>query len=168
MGIQSVKIRDKVVYLFDTVICDAIDIESTIGLSLSDLKYRARDDLNQLANFLYDSLGALLSGIATANDLTASAESLVSEIRLGGWPAILVSGLLFILPSFFVVGVIFAFKSISAKRFQLYLSYVILPMFMGVIGFCVVVCCILIPLAVVNAGKIATMSRLNTKKITSA
>jgi hypothetical protein len=153
VGIKSVKIRDKVVYLFDTVICDAVDLESTLGVSLSDLKERARDDLNKLSNFIYDSLAALLSGIDTANNLTESAESVVSEIRLGGWPAILVSGLLFILPSFFVVGVFCALKNIRAKRFQQYLSYVILPMFMGVIGFCIILCCVLIPVAAMNAGE---------------
>jgi NhaP-type Na+/H+ or K+/H+ antiporter len=153
VGVKSVQIRDKVVYLFDTVICDSVDIENTLGVSISDLKSKARDDLNQLSNFLYDSLSAMLSGISMANNLTTSAESVVSEIRLGGWPAILVSGLLFILPAFFVVGVSCAFKNIRAKKFQLYLSYIVLPMFMGVIGFCAVVCCILIPVAAMNAGK---------------
>lgn len=153
LGIKSVKIRDKIVYLFDAVICDAVDIESTLGVSFSDLKSRARDDLNKLSDFLYNSLVALISGINTANNLTGSAEKVVSEIRLGGWPAILVSGLLFILPAFFVVGVSCAFKNVRAKRFQQYLSYIILPMFICVIGFCIVVCCILIPLATMNAGK---------------
>jgi hypothetical protein len=153
VGTRSVEIRDKVVYLFDTVICDAVDIEDTLGVKLNDLKTTARDDLNQLSNFLYESLEALLAGINTANDLTTSAEGVVSEIRLGGWPAILVAGFLFILPSFFVVGVSFAFANIKAKRFQLYLSYVILPMFMGVVGFCIIVCCFLIPVAAINAGE---------------
>eukprot|EP00804_Cyclotella_cryptica_P015932 CCRYP_019191-RD/>CCRYP_019191-RD protein AED:0.06 eAED:0.06 QI:216/1/1/1/1/1/5/27/582 len=151
VGTRSVKIRDKVVYLFDTVICDAIDTEDTLGVNFNDLKTTARDDLNQLSSFLYESLDALLAGIDTANALTTSAEDVVSEIRLGGWPAILVAGFLFILPSFFVVGVSFAFANLTAKRFQLYMSYVILPMFICVVGFCIIVCCILIPMAAMNA-----------------
>lgn len=152
LGIESVKIRDQVIDLFDTEICYFI----TLGDAFSDLKSRARDDLSKLSDFLYDSLVALLSGIDTANNLTSRAESLVSEIRLGGWPAILVSGLLFILPAFFVVGVACAFKNVRAKRFQQCLNYVILPLFTGVIGFCIVACCILIPIAVMNAGKNTT------------
>jgi len=148
IGIQSVKIRDKVMYLFDTVLCESI---ANAGISLGDLKETAREDLNQLSNFLYDSLVALLSGIDTVDNLTTSAESVVSEARLLDWPAILVSGLLFILPAFFVVGVYCAFKKFTAKRFETYLSYVVLPLFMGVICFCIIVCCVLIPVAAVNA-----------------
>ena len=150
IGIQSVKIRDKVMYLFDTVLCESIE---SAGISLGDLKETAREDLNQLSNFLYDSLVAFLSGIDTVDNLTTSAESVVSEVRLLDWPAILVSGLLFILPAFFVVGVYCAFKNVTAKRFEMYLSYVVLPLFMGVICFCIIVCCVLIPVAAVNAGE---------------
>ena len=53
-----------------------------------------RDDVNQLSNILYESLGALLVGKDMANDLTTSAEGIVLEIKLGGCPVILDAGFL--------------------------------------------------------------------------
>jgi hypothetical protein len=154
VGDQSIKIRDKVFYLSNTVMCDSVDIKNALQASISE----AKDDLNELSNFFHGSIDALLSGINTVNNLTTRASDVVSEIRFGGWPAILVSGFLFILPAFFVVGVSMSIANVKAQQFSTYLSYVILPMFIGVVGFCIVVCCIMIPVAVMNGGELRNSS----------
>mmetsp|Transcript_21496 Transcript_21496/g.45206 ORF Transcript_21496/g.45206 Transcript_21496/m.45206 type:complete len:621 (+) Transcript_21496:300-2162(+) len=151
VGMRSVKIRDKVVDVFHTVMCDDPEVEEQLGINLVDVAIETRMALNALANFVYDYLLALRQGLAKAMSLTVGAETAFSEIQLVGWPVLVLAVALFILPAIFVIGTGFAMLDIKIKWFQLALSYFFLPVFVVVISLCIIGCCILLPVGVVNA-----------------
>ncbi|KAL7464482.1 hypothetical protein ACHAXS_004819, partial [Conticribra weissflogii] len=151
VGMRSVKIRDKVVDVFHTVMCDDPEVEEQLGINLVDVAIETRMALNALANFVYDYLLALRQGLAKAMSLAVGAETAFSEVQLVGWPVLVLAVALFILPAIFVIGVGFAMLDIKIKLFQLLLSYVFLPIFTVVISLCIIGCCVLLPVGVVNA-----------------
>lgn len=151
---RSVRIRDKVVDIFHTVMCDDPNVEKQLGVNLVDIGVESKMALNMLSNFIYDYLVAFRSGLNSANKLTQSAEAAFAETHLVGWPVLVLAVALFIMPALFVIGVGFAIMDVRIRTYQLMLSYVILPSFALMICLCIIGCCVLIPIGAMNSGEI--------------
>lgn len=145
-GTRSVKIRDKVVELFGTIQCNNLS-----GIDLYGLGKEATDDLNDLSGFIYEYASALINGITLSKGLSDSAEKVFAEVNLSGLPLFIMSGALFVLPAFFVVGVGLAMMEIRLPKFQMMLTYIILPTFTTVVLIAVVLCSVLLPLGAANS-----------------
>ena len=157
---QVCQIRDKVVQVFDTVMCDNPNVEQALGVSLVDIGTTAKKDLTELSNFIDEYLQALLSGIKITNGLANGAGDVFSKANFAGWPVVIVAGALFLLPAFFIIGVGFAMMNIRVRLFQLVLSYFLLPIFTAVIMLCIILCCVLLPLSAANSGEIYLYDQL--------
>jgi hypothetical protein len=151
VGANSINIRDDAVTALENICPVNPDIADTMGMGLMRIAGKAKTDLTMLADFIRDGLETLDKSLVLARSSADSARSFIQSIDYWGWQTKLICSGLFILPSFFAMGVGLVMLDINVERYQKALSYFFLPLFTMTITACCIVCCAILPLSAVTA-----------------
>ncbi|KAL3786891.1 hypothetical protein ACHAW5_006970 [Stephanodiscus triporus] len=151
VGDESISIRDKAMDALENICPANPNIEQTSGLDIIGIAEQAQTDLTMLADFIEDSLVTLDESLVLISSSAESATSFLESIDFWGWQTKLVVSGLFILPTFFAVGVGLVMMGFDVKPYQKSLSYFFMPLFMMTIIACCIVCCLILPLSAASA-----------------
>jgi len=151
VGSNSLSIRDAAVAELDMICPQNPDIAETVGIDINGIADQARSDLTDLATFINEGLAVLDKNLETSETFSEDLDNGLQAVQFWSWEFKLLSAGLFILPSFFVIGVGFAMLDIDSKTYQNALTYFFMPVFAVAIIVCYVVCAAMLPISATAA-----------------
>jgi hypothetical protein len=151
VGEKSEAIREDAETALDNICPSNSDIVDTAGMDVIGIAEEAKADLKNLAGFIKDGLETLDESLVLVRSSTESARGFFEKLNFWDWKMKLVCTGLFVLPSFFALGVGFVMLGIDVKAYQSSLSYFFLPLFTVTIIACCIVCCLILPFSATTA-----------------
>jgi hypothetical protein len=155
VGEKSEAIREDAETALENICPANPDIIDTVGMDVIGIAEEAKSDLKNLAGFIKDGLETLDESLELVRSSTDSASSFVENLNFWDWKMKLVCSGLFVLPSFFALGVGFVMLGIDVKAYQNALTYFFMPLFTMTIIACYIVCCLVLPFSATTADACA-------------
>ena len=151
VGNNSISIRDAAVDALENICPANPNITDTAGIDITGIAEDAKADLTDLANFINEGLQTLDKSLERAGNIAGSARDSIKSIDFWGWQMKLIASGLFILPSFFAVGVGLVMLDLDVKPYQKSLTYFFMPLFTMTIIACFIVCSLILPFSATTA-----------------
>ena len=151
VGDNSISIRDAAVDALENICPANPNIADTAGIDIMGIAEDAKADLTDLADFIKEGLETFYKSLELVRSSKESASSSIQGINFWGWQMKLIASGLFILPSFFAVGVGLVMLDVDVKPYQKSLTYFFMPLFTMTIIACCIVCCLILPFSATTA-----------------
>jgi len=151
VGKASIEIRDAAVQELNQICPANPNIADMAGIDIMSIASKARNDLTELANFINDGIEILNENLDLAVNYAENVENGIQSAHLWGWQMKLLSAGLFILPSFFIIGVGLVILDIDLLFYQNAMTYFFMPLFAMTVIVCYIVCAATLPISATAA-----------------